>query len=334
MRLRRKEADKGRKRAALPAWASSQPKTNRKGFNRTWPPGQRALEKRTIQKATTIIDYQTYWFLRHNGLIMYSTSSMVDGRHHDWECRSSGRKWVWGLRLLVLQPGQPKPFPCTLPAVCGHISIVSVNCRRRPSIIRIKAVVQCAYIWIISKRVLLKYIHSTSELESPVLTIESWQKVWPSVFSVCSARQTACVWSHRRHRSALHAVELQSSWVWRHAIHRLALDHCCTCTTSSSTTFYTSYASIITASTINNNKKETTTTTRTTTTNIFLPFLKLFWLHHIHLWGKPPQKKSTLSFGHCPNWGDPPAQIDVDTFYLWSKNKNKEVAQIECRGEG
>ena len=144
MRLRRKEADKGRKRAALPAWARSQPKTNRKGFNRTWPPGQRALEKRTIQKATTIekqktkLNYQTYWFLRHNGLIMYSTSLMVDGRHHDWECRSSGRKWVWGLRLLVLQPGQPKPFPCTLPAVCGHISIVSVNCRRRPSIISIK----------------------------------------------------------------------------------------------------------------------------------------------------------------------------------------------------
>ena len=149
MRLRRKEADKGRKRAALPAWARSQPKTNRKGFNRTWPPGQRALEKRTIQKATTIekqktkLKYQTYWFLRHNGLIMYSTSLMVDGRHHDWECRSSGRKWVWGLRLL--QPGQPEPFPCTLPAVCGHISIVSVNCRRRPSIIRIKAVLQCAY---------------------------------------------------------------------------------------------------------------------------------------------------------------------------------------------
>ena len=34
---------------------------------------------------------------------------------------------------------------------------------------------------------MLKYIHSTSELESPVLTIESWQKVWPSVFSVCTA---------------------------------------------------------------------------------------------------------------------------------------------------
>ena len=192
---------------------------------------------------------------------------------------------------------------------------------------------QNAYIWIISKCVLLKCIHSTSEQESPVLTIQSWQKVWPSVFSVCSARQTACVWSHRRHRSALHAVELQSSWVWQHAIHRLALDHCCTCTTSSSTTFYTSYASIITASTINNNKKETTTTTRTTTTNILLPFLKLFWLHHIHLWVKPPQKKTPFLLGIAQIGGTHLPKLTLTLYICGAKTKIKKLPKLHAREE-
>ena len=180
---------------------------------------------------------------------------------------------------------------------------------------------------------MLKYIHFISELEPPVLTIQSWQKVWPSVFSVCTAdcmrlitqAASQCVACSRaavelsvaaRHppfgpRSLLHLHHL----LVHHLLHLLCLHHHSLNHQQQQKRNYHHHQ--------NNNNK-------------YLPSVSEIILITSH----PPLReaspeKNTLSFGHCPNWGDPPAQIDVDTFYLWSKNKNKEVAQIAaCRGEG
>ena len=39
--------------------------------------------------------------------------------------------------------------------------------------------------------------------------------------------------------------------------------------------------------------------------------------------GRRPKKKNTFYLGHCPNWGWPPAQIDLDTLFQGQKQKRK-----------
>ena len=185
----------------------------------------------------------------------------------------------------------------------------------------------CAYIC-----VLLKYIHSTSELESPVLTIQSWQKVWPSVFSECTAdcmrlitqAASQCVACSRaavelsvaaRHppfgpRSLLHLHHL----LVHHLQHLLGLHH---------------------HSLHHQQQQKGNHHHHQNNNNKYLPsFSEIILItSHPPLREATPEKKHPF-FWALPELGDQPAQIDVDTLYFWSKNKNKEVAQIECRGEG